>query len=150
MQVLLGILLILIFSPVIAAVSDFSPLAQIGYLAFRPFCHQLEWRSFHVHGIQLAVCARCAGIYLGLFLGAAFFIFRPQPVSQWMLAMILLVALDGALNVLGILTTPAVARFLLGLGFGFYGGRILGLGVSDLEAILKKSRVQEWKTGNII
>jgi len=28
-------------------------------------CHQRPERSFHLWGAQLAVCARCAGIYLG-------------------------------------------------------------------------------------
>ena len=28
-------------------------------------CHQLPDRSFHWHGAQLAVCARCTGIYFG-------------------------------------------------------------------------------------
>src|SRR5678816_3926889 len=29
-------------------------------------CHQRPERSFHWHGAQLAVCARCTGIYLSL------------------------------------------------------------------------------------
>jgi len=148
--IFLGILLNLIFSPLLAAAIDCPALAQVGYLVFYPFCHQLDWRSFHVHGIQLAVCARCTGIYLGLFLGAAFFMARPGPVPPAMLiTVILAVALDGALNTIGLVLTPAPVRFFLGLGIGFYGGRLLGFSVHELEATLKEGKEKEWKTGNI-
>jgi uncharacterized membrane protein len=35
------------------------------YLAGAFICHQRPERSFHLDGAQLAVCARCTGIYLG-------------------------------------------------------------------------------------
>lgn len=35
-------------------------------------CHQLPERSFHLAGYQLPVCARCLGIYVGLFGGMAY------------------------------------------------------------------------------
>ena len=33
-------------------------------------CHQLPERSFHIGGVQVAVCARCLGLYGGAALGA--------------------------------------------------------------------------------
>jgi hypothetical protein len=33
-------------------------------------CHQLPARSFHLWAVQMPVCARCTGIYLGAALGA--------------------------------------------------------------------------------
>jgi uncharacterized membrane protein len=45
---------------------DLPPaLAAVVYAAGGFVCHQLPERSFHWHGAQLAVCARCTGIYLG-------------------------------------------------------------------------------------
>lgn len=39
--------------------------------AFAPVCHQIPVRSPFLGGVQLAICDRCAGIYLGLVLGVA-------------------------------------------------------------------------------
>jgi hypothetical protein len=45
---------------------DLPPaLAAIVYGIGGVVCHQRPERSFHWHGAQLAVCARCTGIYLG-------------------------------------------------------------------------------------
>lgn len=40
------------------------------YLAASRVCHQRPDRSFHAHGHQWPVCARCAGLYLGAPVGA--------------------------------------------------------------------------------
>jgi uncharacterized membrane protein len=42
-----------------------AALAALVYAAGGIVCHQLPDRSFHWHGAQFAVCARCTGIYLG-------------------------------------------------------------------------------------
>jgi len=57
----------------LAASPPFLPAAwrPVLYAAFAPACHQLAARSPHVDGIALAVCDRCAGIYLGLVAGVA-------------------------------------------------------------------------------
>jgi hypothetical protein len=38
--------------------------------AFAVFCHQLPERSLSLHGHDMVVCSRCAGIFAGLSLGA--------------------------------------------------------------------------------
>ncbi len=38
---------------------------------FSPVCHQMTVRSPHLGGVQLALCDRCVGIYLGLVIGVA-------------------------------------------------------------------------------
>jgi uncharacterized membrane protein len=35
-------------------------------------CHRIEERSFHVHGRQMPLCARCTGMYLGAMLGLVY------------------------------------------------------------------------------
>jgi len=56
----LGWVLAIVASPVLPA-----PLAAAVYLIGSHICHQQADRSFHLFGAQLAVCARCTGIYIG-------------------------------------------------------------------------------------
>jgi uncharacterized membrane protein len=42
--------------------------------AFAPACHQLPARSPHLGGVQLAVCHRCLGTYVGLAAGVVAFL----------------------------------------------------------------------------
>jgi len=140
----------LVFMPVIAQKIDRPFLAGAAYLAFAPFCHQLPGRSFHISGVQLAVCARCAGIYFGLFIGALFFSFWKKPVSRLILWPAALLAADGLLNFLGIAATPSYLRLVFGLGFGFFGGWLLALGASDLEEMVRGRGERKWEIKSTI
>jgi len=42
----------------------------LAYLLGSLICHQNPERSFHMAGVQLPVCARCTGVYLGAGLAA--------------------------------------------------------------------------------
>ena len=59
--------------PLIAAASP-GPIELVAvaatYRAGALICHQLPGRSFHIAGVQLPVCARCAGLYAGAAAGA--------------------------------------------------------------------------------
>jgi uncharacterized membrane protein len=46
------------------------------YAAGSLICHQRAERSFHLFGVQMPVCARCAGLYVGAAVAAAFVIAR--------------------------------------------------------------------------
>jgi len=35
-------------------------------------CHRIDLRSFHIHGRQMPLCARCTGMYLGAMLGLVY------------------------------------------------------------------------------
>src|SRR5262245_47308470 len=53
-------------------------LAAAVYTAGALICHQRSERSFHWHGAQLAVCARCTGIYLGACVTAVLAFMPPR------------------------------------------------------------------------
>lgn len=146
------IIVLTIFLPVLSTAFKIPNLALISYLAFAPFCHQLSDRSFHLLGIQLAVCARCTGIYGGLLLGAfvqevitklcrnfenlSSLVYSPTENSLSHLGLrvffILVFLLDGLLNALSIISSPTWFRFLVGMGFGINGGWLLSKGVEDI------------------
>lgn len=46
------------------------PIAAILYALGSRICHQIPERSFHLFAVQLPVCARCAGIYVGAAAGS--------------------------------------------------------------------------------
>ena len=60
-----------------------SPLAAAVYAAAGFICHQIPDRSFHWHGAQLAVCARCTGIYVGACSAAVFAPLPPSAYASW-------------------------------------------------------------------
>lgn len=51
----------------------------IGYAV----CHRIDERSFHIGERQVALCARCTGMYLGAMLGIVFQLFLGKRRSEW-------------------------------------------------------------------
>jgi uncharacterized membrane protein len=90
--------------------------APLLYAIFDPVCHQIPERSFHLWNEPLAVCHRCAGLYLGFALGivswpafpaaAARLLARPR----WIVALSAPLALDAVL-----LVNTGASRFGTGL-----------------------------------
>ncbi|MDO4530846.1 MAG: DUF2085 domain-containing protein [Bacillota bacterium] len=86
-------------------------------------CHRMAERSLYFDGMQMPLCARCTGIYLGAFF-AFFFLFwkgrkegnRPFSLPQALLtaAAILPVAADGLGSYLGFWQSSAFLRLLTG------------------------------------
>lgn len=66
-----GLWCTLLFAPSILAVAGVeSPALNDGvYRFFRPICHQMDGRSWHLFGHMAAVCHRCSSIYIGFFAG---------------------------------------------------------------------------------
>jgi uncharacterized membrane protein len=52
--------------------------SSAGFAFFRGFCHQLPERSLTVCGAPMPVCARCFGLYCGLFAGSAAYALSPR------------------------------------------------------------------------
>ena len=56
---------------------------------YRPLCHQEAARSLAHDGLQMMVCSRCAGIYLGIALG----VWSPFRISVTHVRVLLVLAL---------------------------------------------------------
>jgi uncharacterized membrane protein len=100
------------------------------YQLFAPLCHQIPERSFYVAGHPLAVCARCAGVYVGYALCLALYPLvrslqrTDAPRRRWLIIASLPCVLDFLVNFL----TPwhnthasrAVTGAMLGAAAVFY------------------------------
>lgn len=68
--VALALVALLWSSALVAAPAVTTPhAAAVVYTAGSFICHQQSERSFHVAGVQLPVCARCVGLYVGGLFG---------------------------------------------------------------------------------
>jgi len=71
------------FALVVLAPELPSALAAVVYGIGGVVCHQRPERSFHWHGAQLAVCARCTGLYLGACASAILVPLPPSFYAGW-------------------------------------------------------------------
>lgn len=124
--------------PWIASYAD--RLAGVLYAAGGLVCHQRPERSFHLGALQLPVCARCLGIYVGGAVGlAAWALAGKRRLRPWPrpAAVRLLVAsgLPTGLTVvsawLGTGDPANVWRALLALPLGIAGGLVVGAATTD-------------------
>lgn len=122
--------------------------------AFAPVCHQMPARSPHWHGVALAVCHRCYGIYWGLPLAALGFLAlrRWDHVLGRRAGLVLLLALvpmgiDWGGDVAGLWTNTPVTRLLTGGVFGLAAGYYLARALVDLmvqrQAAALRARPEE-------
>jgi uncharacterized membrane protein len=130
-----GVLCILIIAAPILALLSFPIPSAIIYFSFSGVCHQIPERSFWVSGQALAVCHRCSGIYLGLFLGSLikFRIIHRSPRRRRNILIVAIVALmlDALLPHAGLWSNTTSSRFLTGLLFGIIGSSILLRGAAE-------------------
>jgi uncharacterized membrane protein len=92
-------------------------------------CHQLPERSFFGGGVQLPVCARDTGIYVGFVVALAVIALiergrrRADMPSPWVIgvAIVLLAAMgwDGVTSYAGLRETSNLLRLTTGIGAGF-------------------------------
>lgn len=92
-------------------------------------CHQLVDRSFIAGGVQLPVCARDTGIYIGFVVSLALIAVldrgqrRQEMPPAWILgigaAALALMAWDGLTSYMGLRETTNLLRLATGLGTGF-------------------------------
>jgi len=118
-------------------------------LAYAPLCHQLPQRCLWIGAHAQAVCARCAGLYLGAALGLFVAVWavagRPRRMRPAALALAVLPsAADFGLGVLGLPQLPAVPRLLVAMPPGFVVGLFLAAAISELSAPAGASPRRPW------
>jgi uncharacterized membrane protein len=108
-------------APILASHACFAT-ASVLYFLFSRICHQIPERSFHLLGYSLAVCHRCFGIYVGLFLGCFADLpsmhRSPRHRRVWVVGAIAPLALDALAPVAGLWANNAFSRFSTGMLFG--------------------------------
>jgi uncharacterized membrane protein len=113
---------------------------------FAPVCHQIPVRSPFLGDVQLALCDRCTGIYLGLVIGVAT-VGAAHGLWRWMgpydrylfLGSLVPMGIDWGGPVLGLWDGSPVSRALTGLIFGvvaasFVADQVLWRSVRKREA----------------
>jgi len=99
-------------------------------------------------GMPLAVCHRCCGIYLGLFLGSLMKNrwMHHSPVTRrgWVLAATIPLALDALLPYTGLWANTILSRFITGLWFGIPTASLL---VRGIEEFLNEAPWQRFALG---
>ena len=105
-------------------------------------CHQLPERSFFGGGIQVPVCARDTGIYVGFIVSLIALAIlhrgeRPRrfaPTAAWvaMGAMLVVFGWDGVSSYAGFRGTTNEIRLATGLGVGFSSAALLAPILNDL------------------
>lgn len=84
-------------------------------------CHQMYERSFNYKGYQFPVCARCTGIFVGNIIGILLYIINIKISIITGLGLILIMAIDGLLQLFKIKASTNKRRFITGLiaGIGY-------------------------------
>jgi uncharacterized membrane protein len=113
--------------------------------AYAPLCHQMPERSLWIGDHPQAVCARCAGLYLGgalgLWLAAGGFAWtwlRPRP--GWLLAAALPTLIDFTFGWVGLPQLPNTWRLVVTLPAGLVAGLFLAIGVADIARATLRER----------
>lgn len=107
--------------------------------AFAGVCHQLPDRSPHIHGIPLAVCHRCFGIYVGLLSAAPLFPLlagllhsRQKQAPVVLVASLVPIGIDWLLDAFHVVKNVPLSRAVTGWIFGLVAGYYLLRAIDDL------------------
>mgnify|MGYP001061515308 CR=1 FL=1 len=138
LMVLCGSILAAVVGAPILATQAHPLAAAFLYLLFSPVCHQIPDRCFTFSGQAWAVCHRCSGIYLGMFLAlltpftAAGFLRSARETRGWVLVLAAPMLIDVAAPYLGWWVSTPSSRFLTGVAFGVLVSSLLLPGISEL------------------
>lgn len=116
-----------IFLIVIAPIAEANNLPSVSspiYKFCSFICHQIPARSYFFENRPFAVCARCFGIYFGLFVGSVLYpFFRPLEETEsfprfWLFLAMIPMAVDWSLGFFDVWENTHLSRFLTGLILG--------------------------------
>ena len=144
-----GALIMAVIAAPLLALFSFPTAAFFTYLPFSFICHQMPERSFAILHNPLAVCHRCSGIYLGLFLGtllSPLFFRMPNRVRRTcLISSALLIAMDAILPFTGIWNGFWLCRFLTGLAFGATAAPFAVMGLDEvLQTLSAGNRLRRY------
>jgi len=114
----------LILAAPLASATTAAPFGALVYAFFRPVCHQIDARSFHLFGAPLAVCARCSSIYFGFLAGTILYpalrgALRRRTPGRLLLAVALApMALEVLAEIAGLSDFSNAVRAVTGAWFG--------------------------------
>jgi uncharacterized membrane protein len=139
---------LMILLPALLTASGGSP-GQTGQMIaalFRPLCHRLDERSFHLFGVALAVCSRCSSIYFGFLLGTlAYPLIRDLrapvvPGRIFLAAAAFPMLVDVASGMLGLYEVTNVSRALTGGWFGLLSPYLVIPGATEaMDGLLHRA-----------
>ena len=112
-------------------------------LLYRPGCHQISDRCLDLVFGPMAVCARCAGLYLGGTLALLWTIVRNQPYRPcpvWLVVVAAPTVLDFAAGQVGLPNLGNWVRFGVALPLGLLAGLYLG------DALMEIARLNSSRT----
>jgi uncharacterized membrane protein len=134
-SLLIWILLILAAPALHAAPNPLlKKLSHYLYLFFKPTCHQLPSRSFHIQGYALAVCIRCFAFYSAGLIISVYYLFHAHlKLLHVRIYMILCAPLliDFILEKLNLYSDLYYVRFITGFVAGLVLFHLLVLALSD-------------------
>lgn len=105
-------------------------------------CHQIDYKSLGINGINFLVCARCSGIYLGSLLSSVLFLFLTEKISSKIDYLFISAApmlIDVIFYSTGIYPYSKIIAFITGLIFGF---AVIGFILISIEDHLLKGHIK--------
>ncbi len=116
-----------------------NKIARWIYLSGDFMCHQHANRSFFIHGNQMAYCARCTGIFLGLAFGSLIgALYRVRIGFSLYLLSVVPLGLDGVLQLLTPYESSNLMRIITGTLVGTFTALVFWYVVQDLQEFSHK------------
>jgi uncharacterized membrane protein len=121
-----------------------SDAGSLLHFLYSPVCHQSAERSLPLAGGHLAICARCAGLYLGgvlgLIAGAMMHAGRRRNLRWPFFAAMIPMAMDVLAPFVGLPGLSNVPRFLVSIPTGAVCGWYLASAVRELAGSWLRGR----------